>query len=163
MYVLTTCQNASSVLATTFSQCQLTLPYWRYYSWNYRNWPPPRSLKSCSGLPRVACRTGLGVIFVSLFRRAKASARRPVERQTRATEGIYARNLCRLNSSAHQPNRELSRSPWTDYSYEICLYPMYTILVLVIKRAGNADWIIFNNYSSSPNGLWVNSPWGREE
>ena len=23
--------------------------------------------------------------------------------------------------------------------------------------------IIINNYSSSPNGLWVNSPWGREE
>ena len=22
-------------------------------------------------------------------------------------------------------------------------------------------WGIFNNYSSSPNGLWVNSPWGR--
>ena len=21
-------------------------------------------------------------------------------------------------------------------------------------------YIVFNNYSSSPNGLWINSPWG---
>ena len=50
--------------------------------------------KSCGGLLRVACRTGLGVIFVNLFRRARASARRTVESQTRATEGIEARNSC---------------------------------------------------------------------
>ena len=23
------------------------------------------------------------------------------------------------------------------------------------------DWRVLNNYSSSPNGFWVNSPWGR--
>lgn len=55
---------------------------------------PRAPFKSCSGLLRLASRTGLGVIFVSLFRRPRASARRAVERQTRATEGIEARNLC---------------------------------------------------------------------
>ena len=29
------------------------------------------------------------------------------------------------------------------------------------SRAAFGFWQIINNYSSSPNGLWVNSPWGR--
>ena len=38
--------------------------------------------------------------------------------------------------------------PWQTEAQEMFLYHKWQVR-------------IFNNYSSSPNGLWVNSPWGR--
>ena len=36
----------------------------------------------------------------------------------------------------------------------ICCFDFFVVTLLL-------QFGIFNNYSSSPNGLWVNSPWGR--
>ena len=86
---------------------------------------------------------------------------------------VYNREICRLGPNYNKNGKESSRTHANQILPSRNRPKQCPSFLVTVSNRIKPLWYencisrphhflkIFNNYSSSPNGLWVNSPWGR--